>query len=564
MPLATFPYLTRTLGPSEFGVLGVAAAIAAYCGIVTEWGFNLSGPRAVVECRGRPGALNELIWSTVSAKACLCLLSGVVLVVAFMLSASLATMKSAVFFSWLAVVGNVLTLSWLFQGLERFSLFATVSLAGRFLTLPLTFVFVKDSSDTAIAAAIQAASPILTGVFSFGIIWRMGLLGRPASSWRLVYERLVQGAQTFVSTASVSLFGATNAMILGYVGGTHQVGIYAAADKLKTVGNMIPAQINTVLYPRIARLFADDQRAAAYLTVVGASATAAVTAAGVLFCEFWPSRSPRSYSAINTRRPHWFCNCFASQRSSETLLISLDCKCWSPLGRNAAIDGDAVCRLPQRRAGDRIGAALWCCRCGRGVRHCGGCDPCRLHPFNSTYSAYEGALHATCQRLSAAMFDLHVISLQRSNRRETIAAVLGEHGVAFRIEDALDARTLTDAQFEQLYDDRAARERYGRSMTRAEVACFLSHRSVWKRIADSGRAAVVLEDDATFDAPFFDNFLTCVSVICPASRTSCNLAVRSFGGSRRHPWRFESRSGARRPSAVCALAFLSSSGRPEP
>lgn len=105
------------------------------------------------------------------------------------------------------------------------------------------------------------------------------------------------------------------------------------------------------------------------------------------------------------------------------------------------------------------------------------------------------------------MFDLHVISLQRSNRRETIAAVLGEHGVAFRIEDALDARTLTDAQFEQLYDDRAARERYGRSMTRAEVACFLSHRSVWKRIADSGRAAVVLEDDATFDAPFFDNFL---------------------------------------------------------
>lgn len=284
VPLATFPYLTRTLGPSEFGVLGVAAAIAAYCGIVAEWGFNLSGPRAVVECRGRPGALNELIWSTVSAKACLCLLSGVVLVVAFMLSASLAAMKSAVFFSWLAVVGNVLTLSWLFQGLERFSLFATVSLAGRFLTLPLTFVFVKDSSDTAIAAAIQAASPILTGVFSFGITWRMGLLGRPASSWRLVYERLVQGAQTFVSTASVSLFGATNAMILGYVGGTHQVGIYAAADKLKTVGNMIPAQINTVLYPRIARLFADDQRAAAYLTVVGASVTVTVTAAGVLFC----------------------------------------------------------------------------------------------------------------------------------------------------------------------------------------------------------------------------------------------------------------------------------------
>lgn len=286
IPLATFPYLARTLGPSEFGVLGVATAIAAYCTILAEWGFNLSGPRAVVGCRRCPEALNALIWSTMSAKACLCLLSAMVLAVAFMLNSSLASMKAVVFFSWLAVAGNVITLNWLFQGLESFSLFATVSLAGRFLTLPLTFVLVKSGSDTAAAAAIQAAAAILTGVLSLYIAWRMGLLRRPVSSWRLVYERLAQSAQTFISTASVSLFGATNAMILGYAGGTHQVGIYAAADKIKTVGNMVPAQLNTVLYPRIARLFADDRRAAARLTVAGAVATFALTAAGVVLCAF--------------------------------------------------------------------------------------------------------------------------------------------------------------------------------------------------------------------------------------------------------------------------------------
>lgn len=105
------------------------------------------------------------------------------------------------------------------------------------------------------------------------------------------------------------------------------------------------------------------------------------------------------------------------------------------------------------------------------------------------------------------MFQIHVISLERSNRREAIAKVLAQRGVAFRFENALDARTLTDEQLLLSYDDRAARARYGRPMTRAEVACFISHRAVWAKIAASGRAAVVLEDDALLDAKFFDNVL---------------------------------------------------------
>ena len=71
VPLATFPYLTRVLGPEQFGVLGYATAIAVYGTVFTEWGFNLSGPKAVVELRGEPQALNTLVWSTMAAKACL-------------------------------------------------------------------------------------------------------------------------------------------------------------------------------------------------------------------------------------------------------------------------------------------------------------------------------------------------------------------------------------------------------------------------------------------------------------------------------------------------------------
>jgi glycosyl transferase family 25 len=105
------------------------------------------------------------------------------------------------------------------------------------------------------------------------------------------------------------------------------------------------------------------------------------------------------------------------------------------------------------------------------------------------------------------MFDIHVISLKSSDRRKSISKALGERKVSFRFENAFDARTLSDSEFEASYDDVIARRRYGRSLTRGEVACFISHRSVWQQIAKSGRAAIVLEDDAILEPAFFDRVL---------------------------------------------------------
>jgi O-antigen/teichoic acid export membrane protein len=165
VPLATFPYLTHMLGPTGFGILGYAAAIAVYGVLWTDWGFNLSGPRAIVECRGDKVAINELIWSVTSAKALLCVVSLLALGVAVCFDKNASESVPVLVMSWITVVSNVFTLNWVLQGLERFSLFATVSLVGRFVTLPLIFVFVKSADDIVIAAAIQSLAPCMTGIF---------------------------------------------------------------------------------------------------------------------------------------------------------------------------------------------------------------------------------------------------------------------------------------------------------------------------------------------------------------------------------------------------------------
>jgi GR25 family glycosyltransferase involved in LPS biosynthesis len=72
------------------------------------------------------------------------------------------------------------------------------------------------------------------------------------------------------------------------------------------------------------------------------------------------------------------------------------------------------------------------------------------------------------------------------------------------IIDAVDKAALTDADIKAVYVRELLAPRYPFDLGKGEIACFLSHRSVWQRIAQgSGDFALVLEDDVELDSPVF-------------------------------------------------------------
>jgi PST family polysaccharide transporter len=209
----------------------------------------------------------------------LCVASFVALALLFAFTPHDPASRDVILLSWLGVLGNVFTLYWFFQGTERFGLIAAMVVINRGVTLPLTFWLVKGPQDVAFAAAVQAAGPVVAALLSVAIAWRMRVLGVPQLSWRAVRRQIAEAADAFVASASVSLFGAANTILLKSSAGLYQAGLYAAADKLRTVGNLAPTQLCAVLYPRVAALFARDRISAARLTVVGAVVTLAMSAA---------------------------------------------------------------------------------------------------------------------------------------------------------------------------------------------------------------------------------------------------------------------------------------------
>ena len=52
IPLMTFPYLTRVLGVSQFGLYAVILTLSQYFVLVTDFGFNLRASKRIAQSNG--------------------------------------------------------------------------------------------------------------------------------------------------------------------------------------------------------------------------------------------------------------------------------------------------------------------------------------------------------------------------------------------------------------------------------------------------------------------------------------------------------------------------------
>ncbi|XP_013008994.2 inactive glycosyltransferase 25 family member 3 isoform X1 [Cavia porcellus] len=118
--------------------------------------------------------------------------------------------------------------------------------------------------------------------------------------------------------------------------------------------------------------------------------------------------------------------------------------------------------------------------------------------------------HVSCppKRPSKMGFDeVFVISLaRRPARRQRMLSSLWEMEISGRVVDAVDGWMLNSSVLRSLgvdllpgYQDPYS----GRTLTKGEVGCFLSHYSIWEEMAARGLAQVlVLEDDVRFERNF--------------------------------------------------------------
>ena len=147
LPLLTFPYLARVLGPSGWGVVVFAQAIGDVIACVVEYGFDISGSRETSRQRNDPQRLSALISGVLGAKS---LLAMVCIAGALFFRRFTHHVAPSLALFWASTIWGVcqgINMLWFFQGLERMRLASALEIGGKVMATLSIFVLVRKPDD---------------------------------------------------------------------------------------------------------------------------------------------------------------------------------------------------------------------------------------------------------------------------------------------------------------------------------------------------------------------------------------------------------------------------------
>ncbi|MFC5585502.1 glycosyltransferase family 25 protein [Nitratireductor kimnyeongensis] len=109
-----------------------------------------------------------------------------------------------------------------------------------------------------------------------------------------------------------------------------------------------------------------------------------------------------------------------------------------------------------------------------------------------------------------------IVHLKRATaRRAQVERLMADLPVENHVVDAVDGQDLGDEEIGQRYGKRLHQPVYPFTLKKSEIACFLSHRKVWRMIVERGLdAGLIVEDDVALDMPLFERCLELAKRAC--------------------------------------------------
>lgn len=261
IPLVVLPFITRVLGPAQFGQYAWAVSAGTLLGLICDFGFNWSAAREVAihkEDRQRTAAI---VAEAYMVRGLLFSLALLVIIALWSQLPHSAGVGAVLSFVPLIAFCNLLTPPWLFQGLEQFRIVVFSSMFGRLAGVIGIFALVRQPEDVGLAIGLTAAGAMLPGLVTFRFLARHygDVLRLPTIA--AVKARLASAWRIFAADLVIQIYTMAQTFLVGLLGGPVAAAQYNIGDRCLNAGKGFLAAITQAAMPRVANLAVTDPAA---------------------------------------------------------------------------------------------------------------------------------------------------------------------------------------------------------------------------------------------------------------------------------------------------------------
>jgi PST family polysaccharide transporter len=254
LPFLTIPYLISKIGLEKFGLLTFVHSLILFLVIFVEYGFNTSTTREI-SISSHDQKEVERIYSEVFSAKIFLLLICFFLFLMVVFSVDKFRHDYLIYFLYFGIViGQTLFSLWLFQGLQKMKYVTYVNVFFKTIFTICVFVFVNGVDDIWMVPLFLSAGSILSGISSLFIIRFTLGIRYSIPKFHAVRLQLKSGYHLFIAEFYMAVLTYSNVLILGFLTGNVNVGIYSAAEKvIRAAASLLSPVINT-LYPHVSKL----------------------------------------------------------------------------------------------------------------------------------------------------------------------------------------------------------------------------------------------------------------------------------------------------------------------
>ena len=255
VPIVTAPYLTRVLSDDSLGTYGYVNSVVSIIATIGLLGLNSYGYRQIAYVRGDQEKTNTVFSQILMLRVLLlAVISAVYLPI-------VSTLEYARFFyiQYFLIAAQFLDVSWIFIGFEDLGIVAFRNFVAKLLTVIGIFLFVKTDDDLWIYFALFA---IITFITTITLYFRVNKYVRfHRKGLGRSFTHIWPSIKLFIPQIATTLYlQFDKVMLQSLSGNVAYVAYYDYAEKLINIPLAVITALSTVMMPRLANLFANNNK----------------------------------------------------------------------------------------------------------------------------------------------------------------------------------------------------------------------------------------------------------------------------------------------------------------